>query len=394
MTDERPFLMDAPQYRAAPRVLLLGLPGYSGTLFDTVHTSQPDDGLAEHLARRLISAHERIRAVDTSTQPPDAEGWWSNVASLAGMALPADITKALRRSAPLLADRRASRRVLPHYGRSRGGEVIPHELDVGHDLAFLAADLATIRPETVVDELVGRYIAGALDETIGILQPLHRALACVSRVQVAATHGARIESGAYLSGARLPDVSQIRPYLIVIGGLPGVGKSTVSGILAGLISAAYVSSDIVRKQVAGMHPRTRNDDSPRRGLYSPLMTRRTSADLRRRVDRHLASGRTVIVEALHIQKRDRAALRSLAGRRHVPTMLVEIRLTPAQTLARLRGRASDPLRVSDADSAIHAIYRDRVEPFTDDEGPSMTVDGNQQPSVLAHLIATQLGELR
>src|SRR6185503_3246761 len=57
-------------------------------------------------------------------------------------------------------------------------------LDVGYDIAFLAMDLEARGFAALGDEIAGRYLAASGDETLGVLQPLHRAFRALVRGKV------------------------------------------------------------------------------------------------------------------------------------------------------------------------------------------------------------------
>ena len=254
-------------------------------------------------------------------------------------------------------------------------------LDAGYDVAFLAMDLEALGYAELGDEIVGRYIAASGDETMGVLQPLHRAFRAFVRgkVESIGAHAAEVskEQRAELaeSAARFFRLAasygerRAEPAVVVMCGLPASGKSTVAGTLAGRIGAAYVSSDIVRKQIAGIDPRERAGEAFRAGLYSPEMTERTYAELRRRVREHLDAGRAVVIDAMHGRASERAAARALAAEHGVPCLIVELRLDEAAARARIAGR-DDPLRTSDATEDVYALQRERFERVGGDEGPS------------------------
>ena len=180
------------------------------------------------------------------------------------------------------------------------------------------------------------------------------------------------------------------PAVVVMCGLPATGKSTVAGTLAGRIGAAYASSDIVRKQLAGVDPRERADEAFRAGLYAPEMTERTYDELRHRADKHLAAGRAVVLDAMHGRASERDAARAVAAEHGVPCLIVELRLEEPQARARIAGREHDPLRTSDATEDVHAVQRERFEPVTDAEGASLVLDASRSPGTLARDIAEAL----
>src|SRR5688572_29891962 len=273
-------------------------------------------------------------------------------------------------------------------------------LDAGYDVAFLAMDLEAQGYPALGDELAGRYLAAAHDETMGVLQPLHRAMRAFVRgkVESIGAHAAELPDGERarlsMSAARYfrlaADYAQRRagPSLVVLCGLPGTGKSTVAGTLAGRIGAAYVSSDIVRKQLAGLDPRTHAGAADREGLYAPGMTERVYAELRRRADEHLAAGRAVVVDAMHGFASERAAALAVAAARGVSAVIAELRLDETAALARIDGRAEDPLRTSDATREVYEAQRERFEPVHASEGTHLALDATRHPAILAREIAT------
>ena len=186
-------------------------------------------------------------------------------------------------------------------------------------------DLEALGHADLGDELAGRYLAAAGDETLGLLQPLHRAYRAFVRGKVESI-GARApetpeeQSRALAASAarffRLAASYAARraaPQLIALSGLPASGKSTVAATLACRIGAAYLSSDVVRKQLAGIDPRERVREEWRSGLYAPEMTERTYAELRARAARLLRDGRAVVLDAMHGRRAERDAVRALAA---------------------------------------------------------------------------------
>ena len=57
-------------------------------------------------------------------------------------------------------------------------------LDIGYDIAFLAMDLEARGHADLGDAFAGRYLAASGDETLGVLQPLHRAFRAFVRGKV------------------------------------------------------------------------------------------------------------------------------------------------------------------------------------------------------------------
>src|SRR5438876_6492119 len=110
-----------------------------------------------------------------------------------------------------------------------------------------------------------------------------------------------------------------RAMLIVVMGLPGSGKTSLASALADRLGLVHLSSDVVRKELTGT-PLTQRPPTEefRRDLYSPMLTRRTYAVMRRRAARALRQGRSVVLDATYGNPVERAAVVRLARRIGAP----------------------------------------------------------------------------
>jgi predicted kinase len=155
------------------------------------------------------------------------------------------------------------------------------------------------------------------------------------------------------------------PVLVVTMGLPASGKTTIARALASRLAMVHLSSDVLRKQLAGMRPTSHRVEPFGRGLYSSSMSRRTYAAVRRRASRWLKRGESVVLDATYGQRRERADLRHLARRAGVRLILIECWAPESVLLARLAARESDPTSTSDARAqlwpALRAAYTEPAE---------------------------------
>jgi predicted kinase len=131
-------------------------------------------------------------------------------------------------------------------------------------------------------------------------------------------------------------------------GLPASGKTSLARALAGRLGLVHISSDMVRKELAGLPPTARAGGAVRQGVYDPAMTRRTYALMRRRAARWLRAGRAVVLDATYGSAGERAAVRRLAERTGARLVPLLCQADEATTVARLRARDDDPTTVSDA----------------------------------------------
>ena len=392
----------------------------------------PEDAL-DRIVRRLIFFHESAAVVKNDPAFAGAEGeraWWAReygeAAGFIGATWRSEDAEAMHTFADAtiegeaaLFDRRlAEGRVVEGHGDlhaqhiyllGTGVEDVQivdciefndwfhfRYLDIGYDIAFLAMDLEARGHADLGDAFAGRYLTASGDETLGVLQPLHRAFRAFVRgkvesiganaPEVPAAERQRLADSAARYFRLAADYAGRRrgPALVLLAGLSGTGQSTVGGMLAGRAGAAYVFSDAIRKRLAGIDPRTHIEEQYREGLYGPEMTARTYEAMRGHAAEHLDAGRLVILDATHQRAEDRRAAIGVARAQGVPAFVVELRLDDETARARIAARERDPLRTSDATAAIYEQQRAAFEPVTPDEGAThLVLDAARPPHELA-----------
>jgi predicted kinase len=142
--------------------------------------------------------------------------------------------------------------------------------------------------------------------------------------------------------------------LALIGGPPATGKTTLAGGLADRLGAVVLSSDRIRKELAGLDPQLSAAAAFRQGIYTAEWTDRTYTELSWRARRLLERGESVLLDASWSREPHRRAARELAASTH--SALTEWRCTaePATVTARLSARSG---AISDADAMIAARLR-------------------------------------
>ena len=136
------------------------------------------------------------------------------------------------------------------------------------------------------------------------------------------------------------------PPVIAVGGLIGSGKSTLAEALGRATGVPVVSSDRVRKALAGVRATERAPE----GAYSAAFSARTFDELFRRAAVVLDSGRGVVLDATFRERALRLRARDLARRHGRRFLFVETVCDEATLRERLRRRAAGP-SVSDAGEA-------------------------------------------
>ncbi len=141
-----------------------------------------------------------------------------------------------------------------------------------------------------------------------------------------------------------------RPCLVLIGGLPGTGKSTLAEALAERARLEKVASDVTRKRLAGLDPETSADAEFGQGIYTPEWNDRTYDALFEEAERRLLDGGRVIVDASFREESRRARFLDLARKLGVTGLFLELNAPREVIHRRLSERSGG---ASDADWEIY-----------------------------------------
>ncbi|MER7542925.1 AAA family ATPase [Spirillospora sp. NPDC127506] len=238
-------------------------------------------------------------------------------------------------------------------------------LDGLDDASFLAMDLERLGAPELADYFLRTYTDFAADPAPSSLRHHYIAYRAFVRAKVACLRHAQdgpdaaAEARAY-AGVALRHLRAGRVGLILVGGLPGTGKSTLAGALADRLGCAVLSSDRVRKELAGLAPLDSAAAPYGTGLYTEEWSRRTYRELADRAARLLRLGETVVLDASWTSKEQRDLAALVAEHEHAP--LTSLRCEAPQALAaeRIRDRAPG---ASDADAAVAAAMRAHAAPW-------------------------------
>jgi predicted kinase len=247
--------------------------------------------------------------------------------------------------------------------------------DVAADIAFLSMDLLHLRQGALARVLIEEYLARTGDWEVRLLLPFYACYRAVVREKVeslrlgdpgiapARKAAAARRAASYFRLARNLAQRDARPRLVVVGGLPGSGKTTVAAAFAARIGAAHLNSDAVRKELAGERPQARLPAAFDAGIYAPDLTEMTYRELLVRAERELRAGGSVVLDATFGRARDRRRAAALARAVGALRVEVECRLSSRLVRERLEARARARTSISDAGWAVHVALRRRWEPF-------------------------------
>jgi uncharacterized protein len=235
------------------------------------------------------------------------------------------------------------------------------------DMAFLFMDLAFHGRRDLAHVFADAYFQATGDRRGRELLPFYSAYRAAVRGKVKGLELAEREipgpeRAAALVKARAHwlvalgelEVPSRKPCLVLVGGLPGTGKSTLARGLAAQSGFRVVRSDQVRKELAAA-------DHKREDLYAPEWTELTYAECLRRTEQLVCDGERVVVDATFGRERQRRTFLEAAARWGVPSYVLVCQADSDVVRERLRTRKDD---LSDADWAVHVQAARRWEPPT------------------------------
>jgi uncharacterized protein len=356
----------------------------TATLDHLADRGRIDAALADALARAVVAAHADAPVVD-------AEPWIDALARFIAQndealdempdvfdaATAASLTREsralLERMHPLLRARGKDGSVRRGHGDLHLGNIalidgrpVPFDAiefdpliaagDVLYDLAFLLMDLVERGLAGPANVVLNRYLTEACrDENLDALAalPLFMSLRAAIRAKVTA---ARIDRDgdkrdtiikATRSYFRLACelIAPPAPKLVAVGGLSGTGKSVLARMLCPQFlpapGAVLLRSDVERKALFGVAETERLPAE----AYGAAAGAKVYEALNTKAQRIIASGHSVVVDAVFARPGERAAVAAVSDRFHGLFLTADL----ATRIARVGARCGD---ASDADAEV------------------------------------------
>jgi aminoglycoside phosphotransferase family enzyme/predicted kinase len=257
-------------------------------------------------------------------------------------------------------------------------------IDVMSEVAFLVMDLLDHRLDAAAWRLLNGYLEATGDYAgLRVLRfyLVYRAMvrakiACIRLGQARSGDGEHVslqrEYRGYLalaeSLARTPQT-----FLILMHGLSGSGKTTVSQGLLERTGAVRVRSDVERKRLHGLAPGARGGSGFQAGLYAPAATRKTYTRLRQLARGIVESGRPALVDAAFLSRRERSAFAALARELRVPLAIVSCSAPESELRRRVQNRLAANKDASEAGMTVLERQLAVQEPLQEDERACLTI---------------------
>ncbi|HEY8024930.1 MAG TPA: AAA family ATPase [Burkholderiaceae bacterium] len=249
-------------------------------------------------------------------------------------------------------------------------------IDVINDMAFIAMDLCAHQRSDLCYLFINVYLelTGDYEGVLALrLYIVHRALI---RHYVTLLRQQKAEKSADSSDAE-PNYIDVafawaqptQPFLVLMHGLSGSGKTSVAGELMQLLPALRVRSDVERKRLN--HPVPGNKNAFRSGLYSADNTEATYRRLVGLAHSLLLAGFNVVVDACSLQFHQRQLFRVLGRTCGAPFAIFDVEASKMLMQERIRKRAQAGADASDADILVLEQQIHTQDPFTPKERASV-----------------------
>lgn len=243
--------------------------------------------------------------------------------------------------------------------RLRGGDALG-------DVCSLSMDLERLGRADLAGRFTHAYQEASGDRWPGSLAHHYIAYRAHVRALVAGLRFEQGDAGSAELGQRLfslclSHLEAGRVRLVVVGGLPGTGKTTVAGWAAAALDAVLLRSDVLRKSLAGLDPSAPAPAAFEHDLYRPELTAATYRRLFDEARAELAMGRSVVLDATFADGSLRESARRLAS--DIWGDLDELRCVapPAVAESRITARAAAGVDPSDATVAVARHLDERTD---------------------------------
>ncbi len=353
-----------------------------------VTNGEPVEEQLISVAATLAQFHavaDRGEAIDLDGRVPQvAARWDENLTELqryAPTVVPSDIVHTIRRLADrfmdgrsaLFGERIADRRIVDGHADLVADDIFClddgpalldclefddalRHVDTIDDAAFLAMDLEFLGRNDLSESFLAHYRRLSGDPAPDSLAHFYIAYRAVVRAKVDCvryTQGHRDaanDAGRHLEIAlRHLHTGAVR--LVLVGGGPGTGKSTLAAGLAAALGASVISTDDVRKDMLARGEISGEPGVLSSGLYAPEQVEAVYNTVLRRAGLALTGGRSVILDGTWRDARMRDRARATAAQSHSPVIELTCAVPLDKAVERVRERTST---ASDATPEIAA----------------------------------------
>jgi aminoglycoside phosphotransferase family enzyme/predicted kinase len=394
-------------------------------LHNLIRTGVIDESVINQLAYHIAEFHRRLEPAEYTSSYGEPDRIWRAIEEcfeeISFDALPLPVRNYLEeikkwihlewvRLRPVFGQRKSSGHIRECHGDLHSGNIALFKdqlcvfdalefqprlrwIDVMSEVAFLVMDLESKDRVDLAYGFLNRYLEETGDYagmTTFRLYEVYRALvrAKVAGLRLAQMEKERVEWG----NSRAEMISYVElayrltrpspPVLILMHGVSGTGKTTVSTEVLKTLNAVRVRSDVERKRLLAEKIEGGIRQATTESLYSPAMTQATYDRLLDFSSGMLKAGYSVVVDATFLFAGQRKPFIEVAHDRQIPVVILDV-WAPKEVLAqRIERRATQQTDASDA--TIDGMERQKTlnEPFTEAERSHvLRIDSTDMKSV-------------
>jgi uncharacterized protein len=241
---------------------------------------------------------------------------------------------------------------------------------------FLAMDFDHYQRPDLSWEIATRSAAALRDSEILRLMDFYKCYRAYVRGKVESLHQAkpeapeteqkksRMQAKSYFRLALRYAVCGSKPTVLTIMGRIASGKSTLANALRDELGCEVISSDRVRKELAGLPLYQRGNESSRRRLYSEAMTNKTYKALFQYAGERLDRHENLILDATFSRNKHRNELIRLLHSKGAAYRFIEAQAPDQVIKRRLQHRNGASNEISDARLEDFKTLTEAYEPPT------------------------------
>ena len=237
--------------------------------------------------------------------------------------------------------------------------------DVAADVAFLVMDLERLGHGDAAVDFLAAYQASADDSACPSLVDHYIAARAYVRAKVTCLRAEQGVEGAATEARRLQALAlrhlrraQVR--LVLVGGLPGTGKSTVAAGIGAAHQWQVLRSDELRRRLTTAVP---DGGGLFTGRYDADSTREGYETLLRTAERSLAFGESVVLDASWTDGRWRTAATEVADRTGSELVTLYCEADEQVAVQRIEERRAEGSDISEATPEVRTAMRRVVDPW-------------------------------
>ena len=245
--------------------------------------------------------------------------------------------------------------------------------DIASEIAFFVMDLEFYKHKELADFFIARYLHYTNDWELLKVLDFYKCYRAYVRGKVTGfnlndrgmtksdKNQAKIMAKEYFALADKYALSLTsKPKLIMVMGLPAVGKTYLAQHLADHIHAYHICSDIIRKEITDTPVETHRFEGYGKGIYTREVSAKTYDEMFQRAENYLAQGKTVIIDATFSWQSSRNLAKIIADKTNASLYIINCTCPEKVVMTRMKKRSRE-FSLSDATPDVYYRMKNNFE---------------------------------